>query len=86
MKIRFGKATTPCLLPAEPTQVPIFPSTGSEIILADPGCAEMEDGVGVRGCLDSRTATGTGNHCSELELGTLRMEKQQGALIGNCEM
>lgn len=46
----------------------------------------MEDGVGVSGCLDSSTAEATGNHCSELKLGMLRLEKQHGALIGNCEM
>lgn len=60
VKTRLAPAATPCLLPAQPTQAPTFPSTGSQIILADPGCAEMEDGVGVSGCLDSPTAAGTG--------------------------
>lgn len=86
IKTRLAEATTPCLLPAQPTQSPAFPSTGSEVILADPGYAGVEDGVGVSGCLGFPTAVGTKNHCSELKLGTLRLERRRGALIGNCEM
>lgn len=63
IKNRLAAATTPCLLPAQPTQALTFPSPGSEIIHSDPGYAGTEDGVGVSRCLDSPTAAGTRNHC-----------------------
>lgn len=77
-------ATAPCLLPAWPHQPPGFPSTAGEVILAEPGYGG-EDGGWTRSERSPRLSRCQRRTRNQLKPGTFGLERQRGALNGNCE-